>query len=65
LSVSFKTLRYDKLSFGWEGPLTVNGVEQSITGFKHCDNPYCGADLPASQMDISLNGTTMRLDFSE
>jgi hypothetical protein len=65
LSVTFKTLRYDKLSFGWEGPLTVNGVEQPITGFKQYDNPYCVVDLPAAQMDISLNGTTMRLDFNE
>jgi hypothetical protein len=64
LAVRCKTLRGEHLSFGWEGPLLVNGKEQSLHGFKHYDSPYAVADLPASQMDISLKDTVMRLNFA-
>jgi hypothetical protein len=63
LSVSCKTLRGEQLSFGWDAPLVVNGVDQPLSGFKHVENPYCAADFPAEQMDLSANGTTMRLTF--
>jgi hypothetical protein len=63
LAVRCKTLRGEHLSFGWEGPLLVNGKEQSLHGFKHYDSPYAVADLPASQMDIGLKDTVMRLNF--
>ncbi len=63
LSVRFTSLRGEKLSFGWEGPLLVNGQEQAITGFKHIENPYCTADLPAEKMDISYGDLVLRLNF--
>jgi hypothetical protein len=63
LSVRFNSLRKEKLSFGWEGPLLVDGNEQPITGFKHIDNPYCTVDLPAKQMDIAYGEVVLRLNF--
>ncbi|MBN1312603.1 MAG: hypothetical protein JXB30_14400 [Anaerolineae bacterium] len=63
LSVQCATLRGDTLAFGWEGPLLLNGREQSITGFKHYENPYCVADLSATQMDISFGDQLMRLNL--
>jgi hypothetical protein len=64
LSARCATLRGETLSFGWQGPLMRNGQPQPITGFKHYDNPYCVADLPASQMDVCYGEHGMRLDFS-
>jgi hypothetical protein len=64
LSVRCTTLRGEALAFGWEGALTRNGEEQPLTGFKHYDNPYCVADLPASQMEIRYGDLTMRLNFA-
>lgn len=64
LGVSCKTLRGEQVSFGWEGPLLINGKEQSIHGFKHHESPYGVAELPASQMDIRLKDIVMRLDFA-
>ena len=61
LSVRCATLRGETLAFGWEGPLMRNGQEEPITGFKHYDNPYCVADLPASQMEIRYGDQAMRL----
>jgi hypothetical protein len=64
-SVRCATLRDETLAFGWEGPLLRSGVEEPITGFKHYDNPYCVAELPASSMDIRYGDLLMRLDFEE
>jgi hypothetical protein len=63
LSVRFATLRGESLAFGWEGPLSVDGKEQPITGFKHYDNPYCKADWPASQLEIRFRDQLLALDF--
>ena len=63
LAVRMQTLRGESLTFGWEGPLTVNGEEQPLSGFKHYENPYSVTDLPAEQMDIQFGDTLMRLEF--
>jgi hypothetical protein len=62
-SVTCETLRGEHLSFGWQGPLTVNGQEQALAGFKHVENPYCTAEFPASSMEIEFQGTAMRLSL--
>ncbi len=64
LSMRCATLRGETLAFGWKGPLLRNGQVEPITGFKHYDNPYCVADLPASQMDVRYGDLTMRLKFA-
>jgi hypothetical protein len=63
LAARCMTLRGESLAFGWEGPLSVDGQEQPITGFKHYENPYCDADWPASQLDIGSRGQVLRLEF--
>jgi hypothetical protein len=62
--VAFTTLRGEELSFGWQGPLQIDGQEQALGGFAHIDSPFCHAELPASKMDITHAGTVMQLDFS-
>ena len=57
------TLRGDTISFGREGPLLVNGVEQSLSGFKLYDNPYCVTEVGAPQIDIGYGEYIMRLHF--
>jgi hypothetical protein len=64
LAVRCATLRGETLTFDWEGPLLRNGQEQPVTGFKHYENPYCVAGLPASQMEIRLGDQLMRLNFA-
>jgi hypothetical protein len=64
LSARCATLRGETLSFGWQGPLLLNGREQPIAGFKHYDNLYCLADLGSSEMDIRFGDQLLRLDFS-
>jgi hypothetical protein len=64
LSAHCATLRGETLTFGWEGPLLVNGQEEPLAGFKHYDNPYCVAELGAAQMEIGYGDEVMRLNFS-
>ncbi len=64
LSVHWSTLRGETLSFGWEGPLLRNGQEQPLAGFKHYENPYCVADLPARQIEVRSQDYLLRLDLT-
>jgi hypothetical protein len=64
LSVSCITLGGETLSFGWQGPLLVNGQEEPISGFNHYDNPYCSAEPDDQRMEIRYGDEALRLDFS-
>ena len=63
-TVQANTLRQETLAFGWNAPLVVNGQAQALQFDKHYANPYCVADLPATQMEIQFQDQLMRLDFS-
>ena len=63
LSVTCQTLRGETLSFGWEGPLLVDGEAQQISDFRHYDGPFCSADLPARQLDMGYGEYMLRLHF--
>ena len=63
LSAECDTLRGERIAFGWDGPLTVDGEEQPLSGYRHYDGPFCVADLPAQQMDIGYGEYVVRLHF--
>ncbi len=63
VGVRFISLRGDQISFGWQEPLLVNGVEQPLEFNKHIDGPFAQADFPASQMEINVGDFAMRLNF--
>ncbi|MCI0477008.1 MAG: hypothetical protein L0Y55_12235, partial [Anaerolineales bacterium] len=65
LSVRCPTLRGETLEFGWTGDFKRNGQVEPLCGFKHYDNPYCVAGLPASQMEIRYSENAMRLNFAK
>ena len=65
LTAECETLRGERVSFGWEGPLLVDGEEQPLSGFAHYDGPFCSAELPASQMEIRHGEYVLRLHFEQ
>jgi hypothetical protein len=65
LSVTYTTLRGDRVSFGWEGPFMVNDQAQPLSGFKHYDGPYCAGEWPASMLAIGFGHDMLRLRLSE
>ena len=64
LGVSWSTVRGEKLSFGWQGPLLVNGEAQAITGFGHYESEYAHAAWPAEEMIVQYGGDGLRLVFT-
>ena len=64
LQISLYSLRGERLSFGWENSFVVNSQEQPLAGFKHYENNYCLADMPASQLDIVFKDEGIRLKFA-
>lgn len=64
LSVTFKTLQGELLSFGYDRPFQVDQNEIPLSGFPHYENLYTQTPLKAEQMDIAYEGTILRLDFS-
>ena len=62
--LQLRTLRGDDLKFGWESPLTVNDVPQTLSGFKHYENIYTTAELPCSEMEIKNDDYLLRLNFA-
>jgi hypothetical protein len=63
--VKLTSLRGDRLRFGWQKSLLVNGKRQPLSGYKHYDNPYCTCELGAPIMEINHGGETLRLHFEE
>ena len=64
LTIRCQTTRGQTIALGWEGPFLVDGMEQSLSGLKHYENPFCIADLPAHEMEIRTADYLLRLDFS-
>jgi hypothetical protein len=63
-AVHCATLRGETLAFGWEGDFKRNDRVEPLSGFRHYDNPYCVADLPATRLEVSYGDQTMRLNFA-
>lgn len=61
--VALTSLRGERLQFGWDSPLLVDGAEQPFDQGLHYQSPYCTASLPAAQMDIVSGEEGMRLRF--
>ena len=64
LAVEWRTIRGERLAFGWTGPLLVDDQTEPITGFKHVENPYAVAEFPAGSMDIGYGEDVIRLHFA-
>jgi hypothetical protein len=65
LDVRYETLRGQVLTFGWQGPLALDGEAQPLNNFKHMENPYCVVDFPVSSMEVTYGDLAMRLVFEK
>lgn len=63
MRVHGETPRGERISFGWDEPLLVDGAEQALAGFKHYDSPICTCEVGAPAMEIAGWETVVRLDF--
>ncbi len=51
------------LTFGWDAPLTVAGIEVPIAGYPRYDNPWSTAEYGGRQTAIAAEGFSLTLDF--
>jgi hypothetical protein len=63
LTVRYTSLRGETISFGWTGPLQVNGENQPLDNFKHYDGPFAAAEWPASILAIGYDKELLRLNL--
>jgi hypothetical protein len=53
-----------ELSFGSQGPLTVDGVEVAIDGYPRMDNPWTQTAFGSDQVGIDIGRARLDLDFA-
>jgi hypothetical protein len=61
--ISLTTLRGDKITFGWDTPLTCNGQAVASSDFPHYESPFCTAPLPCEEMEIRTTDYLLKLNF--
>lgn len=62
-TVSWTTLRGQRMEFGWNGPLRLDGKEKPVTNFPHFDNPYCQAPWPTDKLEIRHGAQSWTLEL--
>ncbi|MBI1297330.1 hypothetical protein GC175_20510 [bacterium] len=62
-SVTWQTIRGDRLHLPWDGDIARNGENVGWDTLPHHQSPYAHAELPALHMDIGIGSEVMRLDF--
>ena len=66
LSVSYRPLQGDTVTFDWSGPLLVNGEAQPLHNANHYEGPNCVTDgWPATQMVVVHGEQAIQLDFAD
>lgn len=65
LDVTCPAQNDDRLAFGWQAPLTLNGAPLLLAGYPHFDNPYTTAGFPCREMEIRTPDYLLRLKFDE
>ena len=65
LSVSYRPLQGDSVTFDWNGALRINGEAQPLQSANHYEGPHCATDSwPATQMVVVHGEQALKLDFS-
>ncbi len=57
------TLGGDRLELDWQGPFTVNQIEQPLSGFHHYENLYTVVDFPCTSMTLQVGEDALRLNL--
>jgi hypothetical protein len=65
LQVDYQAPGLGELSFGWNGPLSLDGAEVPLRDYPRWENPYLQAAFGSQQFDIHFQGKGLRLDFAQ
>ncbi len=65
LSLSYRQLQGDSVTFDWVGALCINGEAQALQSANHYEGPHCVTDSwPASQRVVVHGEQAIQLDFA-
>jgi hypothetical protein len=62
-AVDFTSPHGERIEFGWEQALFVNGLRREAASDRHYDTPYCVVEFPAELMNIQVGNQVLQLDF--
>jgi hypothetical protein len=63
LNVWYQSPGNGLVRFGWEGPLSVEGVEIQLHDYPRYDNPYVRAEFDPREIRISAGDDELKLDW--
>jgi hypothetical protein len=52
------------VTFGWEGPIVVDGQPHALDGYKRFDNPFVQVDFDTTRYEVEADGYSLLLDFA-
>lgn len=64
LHVRYRSPSCGLLTFGWRGPLRVDGRRAVLRGYPRYGNPYATAAFPAETVELRCGGAWLTLDWS-
>jgi len=62
--VEYDSPSQGRLTFGWEAPFLVRGVEQPLAGYPRYDNPWSQTPFDTRATRIDTDGAGVALDFA-
>jgi hypothetical protein len=62
-AVDYSSPHGESIQFGWEQPISVNGVQWEPASARHYETPYCVVEFPAELMNIQVGDQVLQLDF--
>lgn len=65
MDVEFQSPGNGLVRFGWEGPLSVDGVEIPLHDYPRYDNPFVHAEFDPTKIHISAGGHETTLEWRE
>ena len=63
LNVEYRSPGNGLVRFGWDGPLSVNGVEIPIHNYPRYDNPYVRAEFDPQEIHVRADGKELYLNW--
>ena len=63
LSIRYQSPKNGAICCGWDDPLTVDGKEIAVKGYKRFDNPFCQSEYLSGKYTISYQGESLVIEM--
>jgi hypothetical protein len=63
-NVAYTSPSQGPVTFGWDGPIVVDGQAHALDGYPRFDNPFVQVDFDTTRYDVEAEGYSLVLDFA-